>query len=64
MEQYQDTGRANPKPKASTGPDAYTAILESQLAMLRSTVELQSRQIRRLETSVQILESQLNSRLR
>jgi hypothetical protein len=39
-------------------------VLQNQVTTLQNTVGLQSRQIRRLESAVQVLESLVNSRIR
>ena len=39
-------------------------VLQNQVTTLQNTVSLQSRQIRRLESALQVLESLVNSRLR
>lgn len=63
MEQYQQaTTIINRKPMVTE--DRTPQILQQQIYTLQSTIELQARQIRRLESALQLLESQVNSRLR
>ena len=68
MEQYQSyttTVTANPTtvPKR-TEPLTEVLVLQNQVTTLQNTVSLQSRQIRRLESAIQVLESLVNSRIR
>ena len=48
------------KPTADHGSDILQ--LQQQVLRLRETVELQNRQIRRLESALQLVESHLNRR--
>ena len=68
MEQYnlpkdKNTPTVNTAPKRAE-PLTEVLVLENQVTHLQNTVALQSRQIRRLESAVQVLENLVNSRLR
>ena len=45
-------------------PVTEVLVLQNQVTTLQNTVGLQSRQIRRLESALQVLESLVNSRIR
>jgi hypothetical protein len=64
MEQYQSY-IANPTTvNTRAEPLTEVLVLQNQVTHLQNTIALQSRQIRRLESAVQVLESLVNSRLR
>ena len=69
MEQYnlpKDTTVTNVSATVNKRVEPLTEVLvlQNQVTTLQNTVSLQSRQIRRLESAVQVLESLVNSRLR
>lgn len=45
-------------------PMTEVLVLQRQVGQLHNTIALQSRQIRRLESAVQVLENLVNSRIR
>ena len=68
MEQYnlpkdKNTPTVNTVPKRAE-PITEVLVLQNQVTHLQNTIGLQSRQIRRLESAVQVLESLVNSRIR
>ena len=63
MEQYQQSGKIQ-RIDTTAKPTTEVLNLQNQVYHLQNTVELQSRQIRRLESALQLLESQVNSRVR
>jgi hypothetical protein len=69
MEQYnlpKDTTVTNVNATVNKRAEPITEVLvlQNQVTTLQNTVSLQSRQIRRLESAVQVLESLINSRIR
>jgi hypothetical protein len=69
MEQYnlpKDTTVTNVNTTVNKRAEPITEVLvlQNQVTTLQNTVSLQSRQIRRLESAVQVLESLINSRIR
>lgn len=66
MQQYQSYTVNPDSTSVSKRAEPLTEVvaLQNQVTQLHNTIGLQSRQIRRLESAVQVLESLINSRLR
>jgi predicted nucleic acid-binding Zn-ribbon protein len=64
MEQYQSYTVNPTTVNTRAEPLTEVLVLQNQVTHLQNTIALQSRQIRRLESAVQVLESLVNSRLR
>lgn len=66
MEQYQSYTVSTDSTAVPKRAEPLTEVLalQRQVGQLQNTVSLQSRQIRRLESALQVLENLVNSRIR